>query len=195
MQEGVGDGPFVFTGGVWVYGNTDGVVDENAPLAPPPLVAWRVENTNAIMEAAESGGRPVLVMPGGVYGDAGGLLMDSIIGPAAARGHASYIGDGDNHWALVHRHDIAQLYVLALGAPPRSRFCGVGSSEATMRQLAEATGSASAARSMSLRDARECFGPLADALALDQQFTAQHARDELGWVPDGPTPLEYLAAL
>src|SRR3954447_9094604 len=32
MQFELGDGPFVFTGGVWVYGNTHGVVDEAAPL-------------------------------------------------------------------------------------------------------------------------------------------------------------------
>jgi len=28
-----------------------------------------------------------------------------------------YIADGGNHMALVHRRDVARLYVLALGAP------------------------------------------------------------------------------
>jgi nucleoside-diphosphate-sugar epimerase len=63
LQERLGDGPFVFTGGAWVYGDTDGVVNEDAPLAPPPIVAWRVANTHAIMSAADQGGRPVLIMP------------------------------------------------------------------------------------------------------------------------------------
>jgi uncharacterized protein YbjT (DUF2867 family) len=31
LQERLGDGPFVFTGGAWVYGDTDGVVNEDAP--------------------------------------------------------------------------------------------------------------------------------------------------------------------
>ena len=70
-------------------------------------------------------------------------------------------------------------------------------SDATMRQVAEAAsraaGAGGATRSLSLGDAQQVWGPLADALALDQQFTARHARDELGWVPREAGVLEYLA--
>lgn len=42
VQEGAGpEGTYVHTGGIWVYGNTEGEVDEDAPQDPPPLVAWR----------------------------------------------------------------------------------------------------------------------------------------------------------
>jgi nucleoside-diphosphate-sugar epimerase len=99
--------------------------------------------------------------------------------------------------ALVHRRDIARLYVLALTAPAGSRYLGVGESDVTMRQAAEAAsraaGAGGATRSLSLDEARQVWGPLADALALDQQFTARHARDELGWVPREAGVLEYLA--
>jgi nucleoside-diphosphate-sugar epimerase len=197
LQERLGDGPFVFTGGAWVYGDTDGVVNEDAPLAPPPIVAWRVANTRAIMSAADQGGRPVLIMPGAVYGDNAGLITAAIVEPARSQGYASYIADGGNHMALVHRRDIARLYVLALGAPAGSRYLGVGESDVTMRQAAEAAsraaGAGGATRSLSLGEAQQVWGPLADALALDQQFTARHARDELGWVPREAGVLEYLA--
>jgi nucleoside-diphosphate-sugar epimerase len=197
LQERLSDGPFVFTGGAWVYGDTDGVVNEDAPLAPPPIVAWRVANTRAIMAAADQGGRPVLIMPGAVYGDGAGLITGAIVEPARSQGYASYIADGGNHMALVHRRDLARLYVLALGAPAGSSYLGVGESDVTMRLLAEAAsraaGAEGATRSLSLDEARQVWGPLADALALDQQFTAGHARDELGWVPREGGVLEYLA--
>jgi nucleoside-diphosphate-sugar epimerase len=197
LQKRLGDGPFVFTGGAWVYGDTDGVVDEDAPLAPPPIVAWRVANTRAIMSAADQGGRPVLIMPGAVYGDNAGIITAAMIGPARSQGYASYVADGRNHMALVHRRDLARLYVLALGAPAGSRYLGVGESDVTMRHVAEAAsraaGAGGATRSLSLDEAQQVWGPLADALALDQQFTARHAREDLGWVSREAGILEYLA--
>jgi nucleoside-diphosphate-sugar epimerase len=105
LEEWLGDRPFVFTGGAWVYGDTDGVVNEDAPLAPPPIVAWRIANTNAIMSAADEGRRPILIMPGAVYGDGAGLITGAIVEPAGSQGYASYIADGSNHIALVHRRD------------------------------------------------------------------------------------------
>src|SRR4051794_21646297 len=130
LHERLGDRPFVFTGGTWEYGDTNGVVDEDAPLAPPPIVARRVANTDVIMSAVEHGGRPVLIMPGVVYGDKAGLIAAAMVQPARSQGYASYIADGDNHMALVHRRDIARLYVLALSAPaeppPPSRCSGWG---------------------------------------------------------------------
>jgi nucleoside-diphosphate-sugar epimerase len=198
MQFELGDGPFVFTGGVWVYGNTHGVVDEDAPLAPPPIVAWRVTNTDVIMRSAERGGRPVLVMPGAVYGHGRGIIQATMVEPAKAQGYASYIGDGANHMSLVHVRDIAGLYVLALNASPGSRYAGVGDSATTMRELAKAASTSANAggvtRSITIEDARGTFGPLADALALDQQFTSRRATDELGWIPTGPSPVDYLLA-
>jgi nucleoside-diphosphate-sugar epimerase len=197
LLQRLGDRPFVFTGGAWVYGDTDGVVNEDAPLAPPPIVAWRVANARAIMSAADQGGRPVLIMPGAVYGDGAGLITAAMIAPASSQGYAGYVADGGNHMALVHRRDLARLYVLALGAPAGSSYLGVGESGVTMRQVAEAAshaaGAGGATRSLSLDEAGQLWGPLADALALDQQFTARRARDELGWVPREPGVLEYLA--
>jgi nucleoside-diphosphate-sugar epimerase len=196
IQERLGGRPFVFTGGAWVYGDTNGVVAEDAPLAPPPIVAWRVGNTEVIM-GGDRGGRPVLIMPGAVYGDHGGLITATMLEPARSQAYASYVADGANHMALVHRRDIARLYVLALKAPAGSRYVGVGASDVTMREVAEtasrAAGAGGATRSLSLDEARQVWGPLADALALDQQFTARRARDELGWVPREAGVLEYLA--
>jgi nucleoside-diphosphate-sugar epimerase len=73
----------------------------------------------------------------------------------------------------------------------------MGESDVSMRQVAEAAsraaGAGGATKSLSLDEGRQVWGPLADALALDQRFTARRARDELGWVSREAGVLEYLA--
>jgi nucleoside-diphosphate-sugar epimerase len=187
----------VHTGGVWVYGNTEGVVDETAPQAPPPVTAWRDDNERRILERAGGGGHPVLVMPGVVYGHGGGLI-GQFIGAQAHAGAAHYIGAGDNRWALVHVEDIAELYVAALASPPGGVYAGVDDSQSpTMRQIAEAVsvaaGRSGTASSITMEQARHEFGPLADAFALDQRFTAAHAHRVLGWTPAARDVLAELA--
>ena len=187
IQDGLGPRPYVHTGGVWVYGNTESVVDETAPQAPPPITAWRGDNERRVLERANSGGHPVLVMPGVVYGHGGGLI-GQFIGTPGRAGAAHYIGAGDNRWAVVHVEDIAELYVAALSSPAGGVYAGVDVSQSpTMRQIAEAVsiaaGRPETASSITMEQARQEFGPLADAFALDQRLSAARARRELSWAP------------
>jgi nucleoside-diphosphate-sugar epimerase len=197
IQDGVGSGPYVHTSGAWVYGNTDGVVDETAPLAPPPVVAWRLDNEKRVLERASSGGRPIVVAPGLVYGTGAGLIEQFFVAPARARGVVHYIGDGTNRWALVHVDDIAELYALALDGAPGSVFAGVTDYSLTVGQIAqalsEAAGCPGRAESVTLDEARATMGPIADAFALDQQISSARARTHLGWTPLDRDVLDQLA--
>jgi nucleoside-diphosphate-sugar epimerase len=187
IQDGIGAGAYVHTGGTWVYGSTRGVVDEDAPLAPPSLTAWRLDNEKLVLSRAAAGGHPVLVMPGVVYGGSGGLIEQFMIAPARARGTVHYTGDGSNHWSLVHVEDIADLYVRALDAPAGSAFAGVGEYRLTVADLvpaiSQAAGCPGQAESVTLEQAQAELGPLADAFALDQQVSGDRARAQLGWQP------------
>ena len=187
LQDGVGPGPYIHTGGVWVYGNTAGVVDETAPLAPPPITAWRRDNEREVLERATSGGRPVLVMPGLVYGDGGGLIDYFLTRPGRENGAVPCIGDGRNHWPLVHVDDIAELYRLALEAPAGAVYAGVGDEQPTYAEIAaaaaEAAGHPGSIEWLDPAAARKQMGPIADAFALDQQMTSARAREQLGWSP------------
>jgi nucleoside-diphosphate-sugar epimerase len=197
LQDGLGGGPYVHTGGAWVYGSTDGLADETAPQAAPPITAWRQANEKQILDRAATGGHPVLVMPGVVYGYGQGLIGQFLARPARD-GAAHYIGDGRNHWGVVHVDDIAELYVAALAAPAGSSYLGVDGQEPTMREIAWAVstgaGRPGSATSVSLDRARREFGPLADAFALDQRLTAGRARRELGWSPAARDILAELAS-
>ena len=86
LQQGAGSRPYVHTGGVWVYGDTSGVVDEDAPLSPPPLTAWRLDNEKRVLARAATGQHPVVVMPGLVYGHSGGPTQSFFVEPGRAAG-------------------------------------------------------------------------------------------------------------
>ncbi|MFI2292079.1 NAD-dependent epimerase/dehydratase family protein [Streptomyces niveus] len=196
LQEGAGSGPYVHTGGVWVYGDTDGVVGEDAPHSPPRITAWRLENEKEVLARAATGGLPVVVMPGLVYGHSGGLTQAYFVEPGRAAGAVPCIGDGSNHWALVHVDDLAELYVLALNAPAGSVYAGVGGENLPLaditRALSHAAGCPGKIESVTLEEAVRRMGPLAEAFALDQQLSGARARRELGWKP---TRLDALADL
>jgi nucleoside-diphosphate-sugar epimerase len=187
IQDGLGSRPYVHTGGLWVYGNTTQIVDETAPQSPPPITAWRADNEKQVLARAATGGHPVLVMPGVVYGYGSGLIGE-FLGKPASTGSAHYIDSGENRWAMVHVDDAAELYVAALSAPAGGVYAAVDDTQSpTMRQVAEAVsiaaGQAGTASSVTIEQARREFGPLADAFALDQRLTAARARRELNWAP------------
>jgi nucleoside-diphosphate-sugar epimerase len=187
----------VHTGGVWVYGDTDGVVDEEAPLRPPALTAWRLENEKRVLARAATGERPVVVMPGLVYGRSGGLIEAFYATPGRAAGVVPCVGDGSNHWALVHVEDVAELYALALSAPAGTVYAGVGDRHPTAGQVAaavsRAVGHPGAVERLTLTEAGARMGPIAEAFALDQRFTGARARTRLGWRPAHRDPLDQLA--
>jgi nucleoside-diphosphate-sugar epimerase len=196
LLDGLGGrGPYVHTGGVWVYGDTEGLVDEDAPKNPPEVTAWRLENEARVL--ATEGSRPVLVMPGVVYGRGSGLLEYFFVEPARKTGAVQVIGDGTNHVTLVHVDDIAELYVLALGAPAGSVYGGVAENLpfATIAPaLAAAAGVPGKVEQISFAAAYEQMGVIAGAYALDQQLTSDRARRELGWEPKHLDAVADLAA-
>jgi nucleoside-diphosphate-sugar epimerase len=198
MQEGIGGrGAYVHTGGVWVYGTTDGVADEDAPQRPPRITAWRKSNEERVLAAAAGGGRPVLVMPGVVYGHGQGLAETFFTAPGRESGAVPLIGDGANRWALVHVDDVAELYALALDAAPGSVYAGVSDENLPLadivQALSRAAGCPGSIERLTLAEAEERMGPIAEAFAFDQQVTGARARKELAWTPQHLDALTELA--
>jgi nucleoside-diphosphate-sugar epimerase len=193
-----GRGAYVHTGGTWVYGDTDGVVDEDAPASPPPIVAWRAENEKRVLASAADGANPVLVMPGVVYGGGGGLLEAFYAAPARAEHLARTVGDGSNHWTMIHVEDIAELYVAALRAPAGAVYAGSIDRYPTQAEVVAAVaGSLSLpgrTGTLTLDEARDKMGPIAEAFALDQRVTGARARQQLDWQPRHLDPVAELAA-
>jgi nucleoside-diphosphate-sugar epimerase len=197
MQDGVGGGTYVHTGGSWVYGNTKGVGDESAPWDPPQIVAWRKAVEDAVLARAADGGRPVIIRPGLLYGGDNRLIEHFFVQPGKAAGAVPYIGDGNNHWALVHVDDLAELYIASLSALAGSVYIGTCGADPTAKEVAgacaRAIGLDGTTASITLKLAREQMGPIADAFALDQRFSPSKAMRELGWAPAHTDPLRILS--
>jgi nucleoside-diphosphate-sugar epimerase len=190
--------PFIYTSGVWVYGNTkESVVDEESPLDPTPLVAWRPPNEQRVLEAAARGVRSIVVRPGMVYGRGGGSVGE-MVQAGREKGAVRFVGTGENRWTLVHVEDLADLYVKALERAPAGTLllAAVGESM-RVREIAAAAARAAGVdgrtESWPIEQARERLGAYADALVLDQQVSAAKAMRLLDWKPRAPSLLEELA--
>lgn len=175
------DKPFLYTSGVWVLGSTgDDMADETTPTDPaPPLVGWRTELEGEVLAAAARGVRASVVRPGIVVGGGGGILG------LLAQGAIPVVGDGTQHWPLVHREDLADLYVKALGVPGGTILHGV-SDTATLDELVRAVQAVDPEfdpRRVPMEEARRELGAFADALALDQRVDARRTRAQLDWRP------------
>jgi nucleoside-diphosphate-sugar epimerase len=178
----------ISTSGVWVYGDTgDGSVDESAPLDPPTFVAPRPAVDAAVLSWNGGGFRTLLIRPGCVYGGAGSLTA-AWFESASKDGAARVVGDGTNRWAMVHRDDLADLYVRAaesglggevLNATDRSR--------ATVNECAAAASLAAGAEGrvehVPVEQAVAAMGPFATCLALNQHVDSWKAVHRLGWTP------------
>ena len=189
--------PFIYTSGCWVVGDTgDKVADEDTPLAPTPLVAWRPANEQLVL-AAHHGVQGIVLRPAMVYGRGGGLVA-SFVQSAREHGAARVIGNGENRWTFVHLDDLAALYVLALRAAAGTLLFAAHGAAIRVRDVAEAASRAAGAdgkvETVPIEEARKTMGPFADALALDQQISGERAQRVLGWRPQAPTVLEELGA-
>ncbi|HUJ26795.1 MAG TPA: NAD-dependent epimerase, partial [Myxococcales bacterium] len=174
---------FIYTSGCWVQGTTDGVVDETAPLKPAKAVAWRPANEQLALDGVKSGVRSVVVRPGIVYGGARGGIPAMFFGTAMKHGAAQTVGEGANHWPMVHVDDLAELYVrLVERAPAGSVYIASDASRLTQKEIAEAAARA-AGKDGSVAAGKPDGSPFHEALTLDQQISSEKARNDLDWRP------------
>lgn len=188
---------FIYTTGTWLLGHTgERIADENTPLDPTPLIAWRAELESQVIAAASRQIRTIVIRPALVYGQGGGIVS-MLVKSGREYGVVKFVGTGDNRWTLVHVDDLARCYVAALEkAPPGSVFIAADNQMVTLREIAKAASHAAGkpgeVQSWDLAEARNAMGPFADALALDQQVSAARARTILGWNPQSGSLLNDL---
>jgi nucleoside-diphosphate-sugar epimerase len=190
--------PFIYTSGIWVNGDTGGiVVDESTPPEPVELVAWRKGVEDRVLAAAGRGVRSVVIRPAIVYGRGGGIPA-GFRDTARTQGAARFVGTGQNRWPMIHVDDLADLYLLALDRAPAGTLLLAASGPAYPVKELAAAASRGAGRSGNtaewpIEQARAELGSgYAEALTLDQQASSRRAEELLGWRPHRPGPIEDL---
>jgi nucleoside-diphosphate-sugar epimerase len=190
--------PFVYTSGVWVYGGAPPgqVLDEDSATDPVAIYAWRPALEAEVLAAARSGVRSIVIRPAMVYGRGGGPLNQ--FGDMAVNGIPRYVGDGSNHWTLVHVDDLARLYVLALERASAGTLINAAVGEPIrVSDLALAATAGAGFTNPPVpwpeADAAHVLGPVvAEALTRDHRISGERARTLLGWQPTARSPLREL---
>lgn len=176
---------FIYTSGCWVVGNTGlKAADETTPLNPAPSVAWRPDVEQAVLQSNAVKG--LVVRPGCVYGERGGLTGMWFSG--AVNGNLSVVGDGTNHWTMIHVEDLADAYVRIAESGLNGEIFNISDrSRYTVKELAEAVARATSYEGtieyQPVKEAVSNMGPVAEALALDQHVDSRKAVNLLDWQP------------
>jgi nucleoside-diphosphate-sugar epimerase len=163
-------GYFVFTSGVWVLGA--GKSDEASKLNPISLVAWRAAHE----QMALATGKSAVLRPGCVYGGKQSLLA-GWFAAAEQRKPLQITGDGNNCWAMVNLHDLADCYVRIIEQRATGIFHGVDDTHATLNDCARSVAPSGKIEHVAAE------GPFGEALALDQTVSSEATRRKLGWTP------------
>lgn len=184
--------PYVHTGGVWVWGTGDGIV-ESDPQSPPAITAWRGDVEKKVLAP---GIRGSVVAPGIVYGYGAGIPKFTITDAPTSHGSLHLVGDGEQRWATVHVDDLAELYVAVLEkAPGGDIYIGVSGASPTVKALAEAyQGEGNVVIELPQQTRERLGADFADALLLSQQATGNTAKNLFSWTPSRPTLVELLRA-
>ena len=190
--------PFVYTSGVWVYGSAPPgrLLDEDSPTDPVATFAWRPGLESEVIAAAADGVRTVVIRPGMVYGRGGGPLNQ--FAAMADAGVPRYVGDGENHWTLVHVDDLAGLYALAIErAPAGTLLNGVIGPPLRVKDMADAATAGAGFEvppaPWPVAEAAAELGPEdADGVTRDHRISGERARTLLGWEPPPRSPLAEL---
>ncbi|GAA3102477.1 NAD-dependent epimerase/dehydratase family protein [Streptomyces echinatus] len=196
MLSGLKPGrPFVYTSTGLVYPGGDGLaVDENTPVEPGSSAQpYKVLGERQVLAA--DGPAVTVIRAALIYGRGGTALLQGLITNARERKVTAYIGDGGNEWGSVHVDDLARLYVAALShGEPGLVVNAASRSRTSMREIAEAVAHITQARALriTLEQAQQMMGPLADVLARSSLIDPSRAERVLGWRPVEPSLADEL---
>jgi nucleoside-diphosphate-sugar epimerase len=191
---------FVSTSATPVYGDTGNEPrDEHEPIEHPhPLRAWRMRHDQEVVKLDERNIRGVVIRPGYIYGQSGGLLSEAIR-VARLTGKARYIGDGRRASSTVHVDALAKLYILALENNSARGIYNAASDEVVFNSdiceiIAALYGPGIVAQAWPIEEARKTLGEYADLANITCIASSARARQELGWLPVGTTLLGELVS-
>ena len=188
---------FIYTSGIWILGRTSKAADEEAPLDPPPHVAWRPAHEGLVLSASSGSLRSIVVRPGIVYGGGQGIVSDLI--KDALNGLVRVVGPGKNRWPCIYDRDLGDLYVRILESPLAAGVFHANDEEDErvsdiVEAIAEHVPQRPDIRYMPMAEATKKLGTYAEALALDQRVRSPRAR-ALGWGPTLPGVVSSVARL
>lgn len=186
--------PFIYTSGAGIIGDTGKTLArEDVVPNPPPIARLRADVERQVIRA--EGVRGIVIRPGLVYGNGGGVLIE-FIRLAREQSVPRTLGTGENAWSCVHVDDLAELYALAIEkAPAGSILHGAAGEPVSMREIISAIsysiGKGGKTEPWNVDDARQVL-PWVDGVIIEQRISAILTQNLVGWVPRKPSIIQEL---
>ncbi|WP_037914463.1 NAD-dependent epimerase/dehydratase family protein [Actinacidiphila yeochonensis] len=175
----------IHTSGADVLGPGD-TFEDTVPK-PPSCVAWR-----APVEQVVRAGGGILIRPGLIYGDNGGVVPDQLLPVAAKLGAGLYFERRGVRWPAVHVADLAELYPLvARKAAPGTAWNGVTETIA-VDELAAVTGAGTSVCWQSIDNPPAEIADIVELYVMDHDVSSEKTRREMGWRPRYLDAIGYL---
>jgi nucleoside-diphosphate-sugar epimerase len=177
------DRPLLVTSGVALGAQGRVVTEEDVPSSNS--FHPRKSETAARELAARGVHASTVRLPPSVHGLGDHGFIPILIRLAREKGVSAYIGDGQNRWAAVHRHDTGRVYRLALEqGVTRPVYHAIAEEGIAFKDIAEVIGRRLGVPVES-RD-RDHFGWFANFAAADMPASSTRTRELLGWEPTNP---------
>lgn len=175
-----------------VFGDAgdDPVSERDAPVVPAeldPVAACEIR-----VMASEDWLRGIVVRPGLVYGEAGGLALAPAVAFARSHGVSRHFGDGTENVPTVHEDDILDLLVRVVTDPSARGVYHGASGTTTTRELADLVAKAAGIDSVEPwtgEAMQDEFGTTRQPPRVNVRIDRDGGRavSELGWRPVAPS--------
>ena len=187
LQAGSENRAFIYTGGCWLYGETgDSVATEESAFDPLDSFAWAIPAAEKVVQAP--GVRGMVIHPAMVYERDGGVF-EHIVEDAEKLGIVRIVKGEKVRWPLIHRLDLAQLYVLVLERGEKGDVYNAATNQGVpigkiTRAIAARLGVNTEPVVCDISTAIAEIGSWAEGYAIDQQMSGEKARRQLNWCPE-----------
>ncbi|MDO6765412.1 NAD-dependent epimerase/dehydratase family protein [Agarivorans sp. 1_MG-2023] len=174
---------FIYTGGVWLYGETgDIAATEQSPFKPISSFSWMIENSSLVLNAPSL--HTNIIHPAVVYAKEAGVLSSFV----PQNGQVEVWGSLDTRWPVVHTDDLASAYRLVLENGRSGMSYNVcGEQAVTVGDIAHSyIRKCRLPAEVLVRSVDEVVaenGAWALGPTLDQCMNADKIKRELGWTP------------
>ncbi len=182
------DRPLLVTTGAALMTKQPKATETDLPYPPSDQLPRQSEPAAwALQEQGVSAG--VVRLPPSTHGVGDHGFVPILIQLAREKGIAAYVGDGENHWPAVHRHDAARVYRLALERGANDGpYHAVAEEGVPFKAITEIIGQRLGVPvvSLSKEEAKAHFGWFALFASADIRTSSAHTRELLGWSPTQP---------
>lgn len=175
----------IYTGGGWLFGNCSRPTGETAPYSPPAHWQWMARNSRTVVSSTDVEG--LVIHPANVI-DEGVGVPAILLAEARAASEVRVPAPLSATWPLVGRHDLGELYALALEkGKPGEAYIGASESAVALKRIAQAVakliGSSSPIVWRPMGYWMEKYGNWTSGYGLTQNLSAEKAKQCLGWKP------------